>query len=198
MKDTANNKAVTASETTLNQRLATRISQLRSARALSLDALAEQSGVSRSMISLIERGEANATAVILDKLAASLGVTLASLFVEPAAVPTSPILRKQEQSEWMDPESGYLRRNLTPGFPEQPMQLVEVFFPAGKRVTFDHHQRQVNVHEQIWILEGSMQITLGHERWTLKSGDCLALKLESTITFFNPTRKPARYLVVRA
>ena len=150
------------------------------------------------MISLIERGEANATAVILDKLAASLGVTLASLFVEQTAVQASPVLRKQDQNEWKDPQSGYLRRNLTPGFPPQPMQLVEVLFPAGKRVTFDHHQRNVNLHEQIWILDGTMEITLGHECWKLNAGDCLALKLESTITFFNPARKAARYLVVRA
>lgn len=185
-------------DASLNQRLALRIRTLRAQTGLSLDALADQSGVSRSMISLIERGEANATAVILDKLAASLGVTLASLFVESTDIQASPVLRKQEQTEWKDPQSGYVRRNLTPGNPKQPMQLVEVLFPAGKRVTFDHHQRQVNVHEQIWIIGGSMQITLGSKRWTLNAGDCLALKLESAITFFNPTSKTARYLVVRA
>ena len=69
----------------LNQRIAGRVRELRAARGLSLDALAGRSGVSRSMISLIERGESSPTAVVLEKLAAGLGVTLASLFDAPAA-----------------------------------------------------------------------------------------------------------------
>jgi len=46
---------------------------LRAARGLSLDVLAGKSGVSRSMISLIERGKSNPTAVVLEKLATGLG-----------------------------------------------------------------------------------------------------------------------------
>ena len=64
----------------LNQRIAERVRELRAARGLSLDALASKSSVSRSMISLIERGESSPTAVVLEKLAAGLGVMLAALF----------------------------------------------------------------------------------------------------------------------
>ena len=53
---------------------------MRGARGLSLDVLAKSSRVSRSMISLIERGESSSTAVVLERLAAGLGVTLGSLF----------------------------------------------------------------------------------------------------------------------
>src|SRR5262245_54583968 len=70
----------------LNQRIAARVRELRAARGLSLDALAARSGVSRSMISLIERGESSATAVVLEKLAGGLEVSLASLFDAPAAM----------------------------------------------------------------------------------------------------------------
>src|SRR4051794_38626061 len=66
--------------TTLDHRIAARARDLRAARGLSLEALAERSGVSRSMISLIERGESSATAVVLERLATGLGVTLAALF----------------------------------------------------------------------------------------------------------------------
>lgn len=50
----------------LNDRIARRVRELRAARGLSLEALAAQSGVSRSMISLIERGESSPTAVVLE------------------------------------------------------------------------------------------------------------------------------------
>jgi len=67
------------------QRIAERVHALRTERSLSLEALAGQSQVSRSMISLIERGETSPTAVFLEKLAAGLGMPLASLFEGPAA-----------------------------------------------------------------------------------------------------------------
>src|SRR3989441_3102320 len=74
----------------LNQRIAERVRELRAAHGLSLDALAGKSGVSRSMISLIERGESSPTAVVLEKLAAGLGGMLASPFVPPASAPPAP------------------------------------------------------------------------------------------------------------
>ena len=63
----------------LNQRLAERVRELRTTKGLSLEALSQQSGVSRSMISLIERGESSPTAVVLEKLAIGLGVNFTSL-----------------------------------------------------------------------------------------------------------------------
>src|SRR5438876_127774 len=83
----------------LNQRIAERVRELRAAQGLSLDAVATKSGVSRSMISLIERGESSPTAVVLEKLAAGLGVMLASLFDAPAAaaqVPSGPVARRDD------------------------------------------------------------------------------------------------------
>src|SRR5438046_10406075 len=90
----------------LNQRIAQRVRELRAAQGLSLDALAGRSGVSRSMISFIERGESSPTAVVLEKLAAGLDVTLASLFDAPSQTPDGPVARRADQPEWRDPASG--------------------------------------------------------------------------------------------
>src|ERR1051326_2655992 len=116
----------------LNRRIAERVRDLRAEQSLSLDALAAKSGVSRSMISLIERGECSPTAVVLEKVAAGLRVTLASLFDSPkaAAYGTSgPVARREHQPQWQDPASGYLRRNVSPPNVHQPMQIVDVHFP---------------------------------------------------------------------
>jgi transcriptional regulator with XRE-family HTH domain len=185
----------------LNQRIAQRVRELRARQALSLDALASKSGVSRSMISLIERGESSPTAVVLEKLAAGLGVTLASLFDSPARAaqtPTGPIARREDQPQWQDPASGYLRRNVSPPSVPQPMQIVEVHFPAGGRVAFESGAREMLVYQQVWVLEGTIDITLGEERHRLREGDCLAMQLDGPTMFHNPTRKPTRYAVVIA
>ena len=183
----------------VNDRIAARVSELRGAREFSLDELAAKSGVSRSMISLIERGESSPTAVVLEKLAAGLGVTLASLFDAPdagAALPPGPVSRRADQPEWQDPESGYLRRNVSPPGVPQPMRIVDVHFPAGARVAFDSGLREARVDQQVWVLEGSIDVALGAERHRLREGDCLAMQLDGPTMFHNPTRRAARYAVV--
>lgn len=177
----------------INQRIAARVRGLRAGRGLSLEALARHSGVSRSMISLIERGEASATAVVLDKLAASLGVSLAALFDDPQAA-ASPVARRQDQTQWRDPASGYRRRNLSPpGM--APLQLVEVELPAGARVAYESAVREVPMHQQVWVLDGSVEVTLGDARHRLEAGDCLAMQLTGPTAYRNPGRKAARYPV---
>jgi transcriptional regulator with XRE-family HTH domain len=190
----------------LNDRIAARVGRLRADRDLSLEALAGKSGVSRSMISLVERGETSPTAVVLDKLASALGVTLSSLFDAPGSerrVLPGPVARRADQPRWRDPGSGYLRRNVSPPGGTQPMQIVEVSFPAGARVAFDNsgrdgRGRDGRVHQQVWVLEGTVDVTLGETRHRLRTGDCLAMELDRPTMFHNPTRRPTRYAVVIA
>ena len=153
------------------------------------------------MISLIERGECSSTAVVLDKLAMGLGVTLASLFDAPASAAqgsSGPVARRDDQPQWQDPASGYLRRNVSPPGVPQPMRIVEVHFPPGGRVAFETGARDARVHQQVWVLKGAIDITLGTERHRLQEGDCLAMQLDRPTMFHNPTRKPTRYAVVIA
>jgi transcriptional regulator with XRE-family HTH domain len=193
--------ASAAASTTLNARIAERIRELRATRGLSLDALATRSGVSRSMISVIERGESSPTAVVLEKLSVGLGVPLASLFDAPAddgVLRTGPVARRVDQPEWRDPASGYLRRNVSPAGVAQPFQIVEVEFPPRARVAFETGARDVRVDQQVWVLEGCIDVTWGEERFRLRDGDCLAMQLDRPVMFHNATRKPARYAVVIA
>jgi transcriptional regulator with XRE-family HTH domain len=184
----------------IGQRIADRVRDLRNGQGLSLEALAARTGVSRSMLSLIERGESSPTAVVLEKLATGLGVMLASLFDTPGPVRTAadPVSRRREQPEWRDPGSGYVRRNVSPDAVPQPFQIVEVRFPAGARVAFDTGARDTRVHQQIWILDGVMEVTVGAGRHRLREGDCLAMQLDRPTMFHNPSRRTARYAVVVA
>ena len=84
--------------------VAQRIRELRKRRGYALEKLAERSGVSRSMISLIEREETSPTAAVLNKLADALGVSLASLFSDASTGdPDRPLARLAEQPVWKDP-----------------------------------------------------------------------------------------------
>jgi quercetin dioxygenase-like cupin family protein len=105
-------------------------------------------------------------------------------------------MRRKEQTVWRDPATGYERRNLSPPGVGGSMQLVEVSFPAGARVAYETVSRQVRIQQQLWMLEGAMEVTVGSDApQRLETGDCLAMELAAPMIFRNPTRKTARYLI---
>jgi transcriptional regulator with XRE-family HTH domain len=179
----------------VNSRIAERVRDLRAQRGLSLEALAGASGISRSMISVIERGESSPTAVLLEKLATGLGVPLASLFDAPAPS-ADPVSRAKDQSQWRDPHSGYVRRNVSPSGVGSPIRIVDVMFPPRARVAYETGPREPLTYQQVWVLDGAIDITWGDEQFELGAGDCIAMTLDRPIAFHNPHRKTARYAVV--
>lgn len=193
MKDAS--EAAAASD--INSRIATRVRALRARRGLTLEALATRSEVSRSMLSLVERGESSPTAVVLEKIATGLGVMLAALFDDEPAAEPSPVSKAAERSSWRDPQSGYRRCNISPpGYPS-PIRIVEVKFPAGASVAYETAAHD-GVHQQIWVQQGRIEVTLGSRTHALEQGDCLAMALDEPVRFHNRTRKPAHYIVVIA
>jgi transcriptional regulator with XRE-family HTH domain len=175
--------------------LAARLLAERRARGWSLEKLAGESGVSRAMISRIERGEASPTANVLARIANGLGVSLASLFsdVSPDA---GPLSRRVAQPLWTDPETGYRRRNVSPGGAAGHAEIVEVTFPAGARVVFDNATTVHGLGQQVMVLEGTMRLTAAGEPSVLEAGDCLFMPLDRPVIFANTGITTARYLVI--
>ena len=181
-----------ATATNIDQRIGARIKDLRSAKGLTLDALAERADVSRAMLSRIERGESSPTAQLMNKVCGGLGITLSALFAEDAAA-QSPLARRETQTTWRDPATRYLRREVSPA--GASVDIVEVEFPAGRSVAFDN-MRMPDVEQQVWVLEGVLEMDLGGETFRLNEGDCLKMHLGQPLVFRNPTRRQTRYAVV--
>lgn len=179
----------------LNDRIGQHVRGLRAARGLSLAAMATRCDVSRSMISLIERGESSPTAIVLEKIATGLNVPLASLFEAPPSG-EAPIARRGEQSLWRDPQSGYVRRNVSPGGSASPIRIVEVSFPPGTHVAYETGAHEPRINQQVWVLEGEIVVTVGDDSHRLADGDCLAMLLDLPVSFRNDTARDARYAVV--
>lgn len=183
----------------IHARLARRVKELRSQAGLSLETLATRSDVSRSMLSLVERGEASPTAVVLEKIAAGLGVSLASLFAatEPDAE-AQPLSRAADRTPWKDPQSGYVRCNVSPpGFPS-PIEIVEVTLPAGAHVAYESGPRAAGLHQQVWVRGGVLELTVHGATHRLAEGDCFAMRLDGPTAFRNPSRRATHYVVVIA
>jgi transcriptional regulator with XRE-family HTH domain len=186
----------TSSDTSpIDARIARRVRSLRCDLGMTLDALSRCSKVSRSMLSLVERGESSPTATVLERIATGLGVSLATLF-EDASAPSHPVSKGRERTTWRDPQSGYLRRNISPANFPSPIQIVEVMLPAGARVAYESSARTLSIHQQIWVRHGRIEVTVGTVTYRLEKDDCLAMHLDAPITYRNRTRSPAQYIVV--
>jgi transcriptional regulator with XRE-family HTH domain len=179
----------------INVRIASRVRALRGEQGMTLDALAAKCDVSRSMLSLVERGESSPTAVVLEKIATGLGVALASLF-EDSTAPAQPVSRRGDRTPWRDPQSGYIRRNISPANFPSPIQIVDVELPAGARVAYETGAREISIHQQIWVRQAAIEVRVGKVTHRLGEDDCLAMQLTEPVTFHNPTHKAAHYIVV--
>ncbi len=63
-------------------------------------------------------------------------------------------------------------------------------------VAFETGQGERAVEQQLWVLAGTIEFTLGADTHRLGAGDCLAARLDRPTMFHNPTARDARYAVV--
>ncbi|WVT73416.1 helix-turn-helix domain-containing protein [Sinorhizobium chiapasense] len=172
-----------------------RIRTLRMEQNLTLDELASSSGVSRAMISRIERGEASPTAQLLAKLCSALSTTLSALFAFETKE-ASPLAKRADQRLWRDPESGYLRRSVSPDGLGSPVDIVEVEFPPGARVVFERQPSDRGITQHLWLFSGRLELTTESGSHSLEPGDCLFMALGAGHIFHNPHDEPAHYAVI--
>lgn len=176
----------------LSGSLAATLTAARSARGLTVAGFADLSGVSRAMISKIERGEAQPTAALLGKLSAALGMTLSELIAR-AEGQSGRLVRRAEQPIWIDPESGYSRRAVSPAS-RTDLELIEVALPPGARIAYPA-EAYLFLEQQIWVLEGRLHFAEGEQTHILDAGDCLELGSPTDCAFINPSSTACRYLV---
>ncbi len=105
--------------------------------------------------------------------------------------------RAADRTPWRDPQSGYVRQNISPPNFPSPLQIVAVELPAGAAVSYENGGRNT-IHQQIWVRAGTIEVTVGKVTHRLAEDDCLAMQLNEPISFRNRTRKAARYIVVLA
>jgi transcriptional regulator with XRE-family HTH domain len=178
-------------------RLGVRVRDLRKERGLTLEELAGVSGVSRAMISKLERGEKNPTLVIAARLAEGLGVSLSRLagVEERREVVVVP---KVGRTVLRDPETGFERQSLSPTFPGRGVEFLRNVVPeASTSGDFPPHRK--GVEEHIVVEKGELEAILDGETYLLREGDALYFAADVPHRFDNVGRgECAYYLVISA
>jgi transcriptional regulator with XRE-family HTH domain len=178
----------------LEARIAARLARLRAEAGLSLEVLAERSGISRATLSRLERGEASPTAAMLGRLCGLYGRTLSRLMgeVEEAA---PEHLAAAAQPVWTDPETGFRRRIVSPPGPGLRGEMLEGRLPPGAAIAYPAAPLP-GLEHHLWMLEGALELTVEGAAHRLGAGDCLRYRLHGASRFRCPAGGPAaRYVI---
>jgi transcriptional regulator with XRE-family HTH domain len=177
-----------------SEQLGGRVKELRGRRSLTLEALAERSGVSRAMISKLERGEKNPTLVVAAKLAEGLGVTLSQLvgMEERREVVVVP---REGRMVMRDPETGFERQLLSPAFFGRGVEFVRNEIPEGSTSgEFPPHRN--GVAEHVVVERGRLRALLGGEEYLLEEGDAVYFEADVPHRFDNAGEGKCSYYLV--
>ena len=150
--------------------------------------------MSRSMVSKVERAEAQPTAVLLGRLSGALGMTLTEL-VARAEGDDRRLAQRTDQPVWVDPATGYRRRAVSPPPLGAATGLVEVELPSGARAALPGGQLPLPRAPDLGC-GGRLGFMEGGTEHILRAGDCLQLGAPADCEYVNPGDQPCRYLVV--
>ncbi|MEY8709234.1 LacI family transcriptional regulator [Mangrovibacter phragmitis] len=178
----------------LNQRICQRIRIERESRGWSVSELAEKAAVSRAMIHKLERGESSPTATLLARLSGALGISMSTLIAR-AEMASGRLLRHGQQPVWQDPQTGYIRRHLSPRS-DMPVDLVQVELPAHQHVPMPAAAWAL-ARQLLWVHQGELVFVEGDLRHEMAQGDCLELGPPNDCEFRNESDNACIYIVVR-
>lgn len=162
---------------------------------MSLDELASTSGVSRAMISKIERGQSSPSTSILSKLVDALGTSVGHLLGPEVKQHDVVLMRESDQLVLTDPSNGFVRRCLSPILPGRGLDFVMAELPP-KSDTGALVAHTLPVEEYIYVLAGALVVTVGELRTTLHTGDALYYRADAPHRFENEGRGTCKYLIV--
>ncbi len=165
----ADESAMTDETDDILNRLPARLKEARRAQGLSLEAVANLSGVSRSMVSQIERGESSPTISTLWNLTRALQVDFAGLLDAAPANDRIDVIRAAEAPTIDNMGEGCRIRILSPPEEAGHHEVYELIFAPGGALRSKPHTRGAT--EQLTIIEGSVTVTSGMAEKPLNLGD---------------------------
>jgi transcriptional regulator with XRE-family HTH domain len=153
----------------LGRQLGERIRALRDERGWSLDALASASGVSRSMLSEIERNQANPTLVVTHRIARAFGLGISELIEPRGGAPTIQVVRAHDPAQVFRADRRHQVRTLSPLSSEKDIEFYEVRLPAKGDLRSQAHV--AGTREMLVVAAGEIRIESGVDTQLLTAGD---------------------------
>ncbi|SHH98148.1 transcriptional regulator, XRE family with cupin sensor [Sporobacter termitidis DSM 10068] len=176
----------------LNENVAINLRNIRKGKQMSLDALASETGLSKSMLGQIERGEANPTLATLGKITSGLRVSLMDLVGAPRE--EVYIIRKETLSPVKEEKGHYKNYAYFPYEEDRDFEIYSLeLTPGGRYVCTSHGE---NTMEYIIVFSGELRIDIEGESYSLGPGDAIRLYSDKNHIYFNSGDAPTRFYML--
>ena len=178
----------------IHRHLGSRMKQLRTDRAWSLEALAQASGVSRSMLSEIEREQANPTLAVTLRIARAFGLSLGELIETPGASVAITVIRADDRAFLYRSDPDVQIRTLSPLNLEKDVELYHVQLRAGGGLRSAAHFE--GTREFLTVQKGQVRVESAGDGEDLGAGDSATYRADVPHAILNPGRGEAVVLLV--
>jgi transcriptional regulator with XRE-family HTH domain len=174
--------------------LCSRVRQLRAERGWSLEALSQASGVSRSMLSQIERNQANPTLAVTLRIARAFGISLGDLITSPGASSLVEVIRANDHAYHYRSDENCCIRTLSPLHLEKDVEFYEVRLQPGGALRSSAHFK--GTREFLTVQKGRVRVQSGTDREDLDPGDSASYRADVEHALFNVGRGDAIVFLV--
>ena len=169
----------------ISLKIGERLKEIRNTRQLTLDDVAELTGVSKPMLGQIERGQSSPTINVLWKISTGLKIPLSFFCRQQEAEYTLAGLDKEDA---ITEENGGMRAY--PLFPFDPVRNVEVFyieFDAG--VCHESLPHVAGVEEYVFMVNGTLKMVIGRKEMTLQEKQSIRFRADVSHAYHNVSDK---------
>jgi transcriptional regulator with XRE-family HTH domain len=178
----------------LSRHLGTRVKHLRQQRNWSLEELAQASGVSRSMLSQIEREQVNPTLAVTFRIARAFGMALGELVEAPGATSSITVIRADDRAYHYRSDKDCRIRTLSPLNLEKDVEFYEVQLQPGGALRSAAHY--AGTREFLTVQKGQVRIDSGQDSDVLNPGDSVTYRADVPHAITNLGRSEAVMFLV--
>lgn len=176
----------------LNKNVSMNLRRIRKSKQMSLDNVAQETGISKSMLGQIERGEANPTIGTIGKIISGLRVNFMDLIASPQE--GSYLVRRQALSPVKEERDSYRSYVYFPYEQGRDFEIYEIaIFPGSYYCCASHGERTM---EYLIVCDGELCLDLGEEHHTLGAGDAIRFHTDQAHTYRNEGNSQLRLFTV--
>lgn len=174
----------------LSHNIAINLKRIRKAKGMSLDVVAEQTGVSKSMLATIEKGEANPSIGVLGKIMSGLRIELQDLTQAPQNDTYLVEIEKLEPTKCVPGQY-----KVWTCFPIEDNRTVEIYRidiePGGIYESGSHGER---TKEYITLMQGRLTLKLEDGEHTIQKEQCLRFESDQSHIYINHGTEKVSFL----
>jgi transcriptional regulator with XRE-family HTH domain len=195
--DEQNGKINRLNESSIVVAVGARLKRLRTQAGLTLEEFAAKSGVSRAMLSKVERGEKSPTLAVIARIGQGLNVSMSTLMgaePDPAQV---AVIRAAHRLTFRDPETGFERHTLSPAHVDSGIEFLLHRIPPGKS-SGELPPYASPTEKYLVVQTGQLTVQIGKIRHVIETGDSFFFDVREPYSFINAGKTPCAYFLVIA